>query len=80
MKYTGTSVPKKINKSNNADRLLGILCFSAKYVLSFGMPLFTGSNYSTKKARFLLCPSPFEEEGVYCFANVGRSVGRSVRR
>ena len=26
--------------------------------------------------RFL-CP-PFEEEGVYCFANVGRSVGLSV--
>ena len=22
--------------------------------------------------------SPFEEEGVYCFANVGRSVGWSV--
>jgi len=23
--------------------------------------------------------APFEEEGVYCFAHVGRSVGRSVR-
>ena len=23
---------------------------------------------------------PFEEEGVYCFANVGRSVGMSVGR
>jgi len=23
--------------------------------------------------------APFKEEGAYCFANVGRSVGRSVR-
>ena len=43
-------------------------------------------NFSTKTLlsgngidiSIYLCPPPFEEEGVYCFANVGRSVGRSV--
>ena len=47
-----TSISKKINKTINADRLLGILCFSIgkkRYVLSLGMPPFTGSNYIRKK-------------------------------
>ena len=46
-----TSFSEEINKTINADRLLGILCFSIgikTYVLSLGMPPFTGSNYIKK--------------------------------
>ena len=32
------------------------------------------------KLKISLFMRPFEEEGVYCFANVGRSVGMSVGR
>ena len=31
-------------------------------------------------SRIAFIMPPFKEEGVYCFANVGRSVGLSVRR
>ena len=36
----------------------------------------TQPNFDRVMAPFY---APFEEEGVYCFADVGRSIGRSVR-
>ena len=41
---------RKIKKNSNAD-FVG----DDTYVLSFGMPLFTGSNYIRKKACIHLC-------------------------
>ena len=56
MNMKETLISKKINKNINADRLLGILCFSVRkkrYVLSLGIPPFISSNYIRIKKDLL---------------------------
>ena len=56
--------------------LIKILGLSIKSTLYFFYNKLDREN--TKKKHNVVFMPPFEEEGLYCFANVGRSFGRSL--